>query len=404
MIGPNRLVEQEMYVPPRIKFWSRFRRANTAIVLLTLLASSMLAQPARAVEFPVTESIAGPSAWTVPGSLVTFGADGWIAGYSLRDQEGIVRAYLRRSVGGVSADLPLFFGPAGADTYGVSLGNRDDKVDVVWVRDNRVGQTLWYRRSLNGGAAWSTKQALTLRDDPVSSPRVARDAAGHVAVVWQNWRRGELRARVSKDGGLTFGPTQTLATEFHGAPDVAVGGGAIVIAFRRDPVTGPAELVIRRSTTEGRKWSRLRVLASGVTAEVDVEAAGPTMVAATVRADGAENWVAAYRTADAGASWQPSRMTWRGVYRYLGVVVSQRDGIWRAAFDRCRNEGCRSTRLRFGRSPDGGARWSDDNPDLVSAMRSRNEPGGVGATAAGPMVLWTNQADGGQVFLRSAGP
>jgi hypothetical protein len=32
-----------------------------------------------------------------------------------------------------------------------------------------------------------------------------------------------------------------------------------------------------------------------------------------------------------------------------------------------------------------------------------NAPGGVGATATGPMVLWTNSVEGGEVFRRSAG-
>jgi hypothetical protein len=393
-------------VPPPLRFWVRMRRATVAMLLLTIMASSLPPQPALAVEFPLLGSIAGPTAWTAPGSLVTFGADGWMAGYSLLDEEGIVRAYLRRSVGGISTDIALF-GPGGKDTHDVSLGNRDDRVDVVWVKDNRDGQTLRYQRSLDGGASWSPGQALTPRNNPVRLPRVARDGAGHVAVVWQNWRRGELRARISTDGGLTFGPMLTLATGFHGAPDVAVGGGAIVIAYRRDSAVGPAELIVRRSTTEGRHWSRPRVLVTGVRSEVDMEAAGRTVIVGYVRFDGRRTWVATHRSADAGMSWLPSRLSWRtstsGRPWYLEVVLSQNRGVWRAAYERCRADGCGRTRLLFTRSLDGGASWADDSPDLVSAMPGGNVPGGVGATATGPMVLWTNYAEGGEVFRRSAG-
>jgi hypothetical protein len=368
----------------------RISKAASARRLLAVCAAVlMVSLPLESVQALTRDApipLTGPSGWAEPGALVTFGAAGTIVGYTELDEEGIWRAYLRRSNGTTTTVFPLF-GNAGADTTSVSLSSSGQNIDVVWMRSGDQGDEIKYRRSTDAGATWSAPQTLVGPAAGPYGPRVARDGAGHVAVVWTNWRTNKILVKVSTDGGATFKPATALATGGWDSPSVAVGGGAIVVAYlSTNPDANPG-VVMRRSTNNGAGWGHPRALASGRALEVYARAVGQTMLVAFTRWHSGDYWVVERRSLDAGGSWAASTpIAPRTGNRSDGPVLSARRGVWRAIYAQCTDDACSGSVVRYRRSTDNGATWS--NAATAGNTGVGNWPSGVGATESGPVVVW----------------
>ena len=370
-------------------------------VLAASLLTAAAAQPAAAVTWQTAEVVVDPSAFAEPGALVSIGSDTTIIGYTEFDEEERLRANLLRTVGGVSETTPLF-GNSGAHTYGVALASHSSDVDVVWIREGQQGQTLRYRTSDNRGATWSPVLELTGDHASITRAQVARDGTGRVAVVWGDPVREELRARISRDGGQTFGPLRVVASNFVGAPDVAVGGGAVIVAYvKATDADARGDALVRRSTTNGRSWSRPVVLARNPRSDVQVDVDGSTAFAVFERRSAGLSWMSVHRSLNGGASWTGKRITAQTSRSFGQGVLSFRDGVWRVAFVGCQQADCSTRRIWYSRTVSNGASWSDYRDNVITTGPAMI-PVGVDATDDGPLVVWSEDTVAGpQVALRT---
>jgi hypothetical protein len=111
----------------------------------------------------------------------------------------------------VSRHLPA--GVSRSSDPSAALGPQD-QVFVAW-QDRRNGrEDIYFNRSLDGGKTWMEQDLRLDRDDAGTGvsrlPRVATDARGVVAVVWEDDRDGfeQILVNYSTDGGKTWAPRE----------------------------------------------------------------------------------------------------------------------------------------------------------------------------------------------------
>lgn len=364
----------------------------SAIVAITSVSIAFAAVTWSAPD-PVTESGGGQAH---PGGLVTFGSSGSVAGYQDIDGD-VLRAYVRRvsDAGGISVRR---LSAADADAAGwTTLGGYLRDIDAAWVEATGSSQSVKYRRSTTAGRTWDVTRTMSASSDFAGLPKVARDGSGRVAVVWTDQQTGRIRVRTSTDGGASFGTRHTVATTqyqpyfdapeaFEGYPSVAVGGGAMVVAYMQDDST----LVVRRSTNAGATWSSAKVITSSALGGMPFASArNKTVLVGYALLSSTDAWTVVRQSLDAGKTWSATReLASKSSPFSFEPMLSERGGVWRAAYEQCADAPCSMTTVLYRESTDKGLTWSTRS--VVDGSEAYNWPAGVQATDAGPVVLGTN--------------
>jgi hypothetical protein len=127
-------------------------------------------------------------------------------------------------------------------------------VDVVWALNDRIR----YARSGNSAESFAAVVALSPTGLKVADPSVGRGPNGLVVVAWLQVTRTpccdapwKVVARVSKDGGSTFGPVKVLGRGWQVV--AAAGKGVAYVAI--DALMDGETLVVRRTTDGGMTWN-----------------------------------------------------------------------------------------------------------------------------------------------------
>jgi hypothetical protein len=181
--------------------------------------------------------------------------------------------YIRRSVdGGVTwADRQLVApGVTGPPTYNDDAGPQvalgpGGKIYLAYVQPDDAGQLrLWFIRSLDAGATFSTPDALSDGTAAAGNATLTVGASGAIHVAWEEGVVSSSAAasivyRRSLDGGATFSPAQSLSAD---VPSVGVRGpritepspGLVIAAFRNDPTATASDIVVRTSRDGGASF------------------------------------------------------------------------------------------------------------------------------------------------------
>jgi hypothetical protein len=123
---------------------------------------------------------------------------------------------------------------------------------------------IYYKKSTDGGTTWSTSQRLTWTSASSLAPAITADGYGNLHVVWReestpsgNW---EIYYKKSPDGGTTWLTSQRLTWTSGGSidPDIAVdSSGNLHLVWAGDPPSEPyaLELYYKKSTDGGTAWT-----------------------------------------------------------------------------------------------------------------------------------------------------
>jgi hypothetical protein len=166
---------------------------------------------------------------------------------------------------------------------------KTDEIDVSWIRKSvdllrtsHLGHdgALRYQRSPDGGISWTSSFVLaTGGASELRDAGIARSPGGTVAAAW--WHGHSLKARVSSNGGTTWGPTTTIGSwqssaDQPGDMALEVASGTVVVAFWSDDTT----LSVRRTKNAGATWKG-GTLATGTRGPgLDIATAGNNVLAA----------------------------------------------------------------------------------------------------------------------------
>lgn len=197
----------------------------------------------------------------------------------------------------------------------------------VWFGGSMEGRSdicVFMSRLPPGSAQWSAPVALS--DDPDRSeqnPVVCVMPQGelwllHTAQISGHQDTSVVRQRVSRDNGLTWGPTQDLP----GAPRgtfvrqpirLQADGSWLLPIFRCKPVPGKAwdgsldDSAVMRSTDQGASWQRIEVPGSLGCVHMNIVAAAPPAADGALLAFFRSRWADhVYRTRsdDGGLHWE----------------------------------------------------------------------------------------------------
>jgi hypothetical protein len=361
--------------------------AVAAAVLLVLSSTGETAAVTWGAPLPITESGA---AVAMPNALATFGTNGSLVAYHEVDVSDVPRVHVRSGGGTVTR----ISGAAAPAAYWASLANYRRAVDAAWVQETASTRVVKYRSSADGGTTWGKTATLSASTEVAGIPRVARNAAGHVAAVWTNQLSGKVRVRVSTDGGATFSARMTLGSTtyqpwddgwYDAFPTIALTGGAIIAVYHKNPWT----LVMRRSTNRGATWSAERILATDAFGNLPtVQASGKTVLLGYARASATDVWTVARRSGDGGATWGSATAIARKAAPFsFEPVFSTAGGRWRVLYEQCGSEACERSVTLYRDSIDGGLTWSASS--RASGTSGYNLPAGVGSTSTGPLAAWT---------------
>ncbi|MEO8512317.1 MAG: T9SS type A sorting domain-containing protein, partial [Ignavibacteria bacterium] len=138
-----------------------------------------------------------------------------------------------------SADARLTNNPAASNGPTISVTGQN--AHVFW-SDTRIGNAeLYYKRSTDGGASWSSDTRLTFAADEANNP--GSFAFGpFVAITWSGWRTGfyEIYYKSSIDGGLNWSndlqltPSSNSGGSYKPSIDVSDSAAHVVWYDNRD--------------------------------------------------------------------------------------------------------------------------------------------------------------------------
>ena len=439
------------------------RRRVSTVLLALLLALAPGAARSEAPIFgeplPIDPSAAGRGRLERSPTLVSDGHT-WVAvwhrfepGVGIRRDSDVV--WSRSLDRGATWSTPVAFEPADAEPrreFSPTLATDGHGVWIaVWhayLIEKTPGSPaagdygLFFSRSTDGGATWSTQAPLHSDADSDDlddmTTRIAADGSGHWLVVWNRFdvpSAADPMVVRSSDGGATWstperidsfeapdapsGPVIGLATDGAGVWGVLLA----VAGPHAAPYSDDAETYFSRSTDLGVTWSVPVPVA--LTAErrergwsLANDRAGTWMVAwgSTVAPMDDDTWgddLFVARSTDSGASWSaPTRITESETTEFSPALATDGAGRWVLTFD-SNDSGDGMSGQEFdpwiAQSGDGGLHWSTAAPLLQSTRSDTSDDRGARPSTDGAgqwLVAWSTRpgAEGSEEqLLLSAG-
>jgi hypothetical protein len=175
----------------------------------------------------------------------------------------------------------------------LALAARGSLVAAVWRVKGPQGHALFARVSRDGGASFGRRLSLFETGNPkgIGVPAVAI-GDGFMAVAWSNRANGQVKLRVSRDGGRSFGSPRTLGSSqlsidcqrrlTDALVGLAANGRSLHVAWSWAPSRRcvASAIRVRTSLDRGRSWSPQRTITRRETfGWPELDARGKTVVA-----------------------------------------------------------------------------------------------------------------------------
>ena len=168
--------------------------------------------------------------------------------------------YFSRSTDqGASWSYPLNISDTPDDSDQPALAVSGGRIYVVWEEAAAGNRDIYFSRSSDSGASWSS--ALNVSHDSGSStyPALAVDSGGAIQAAWQTHSPGndEIYFCRSTDWGATWSAAVNVSHNpgLSWRPVLAVDGGGRIYGVWQDSTPGNWEIYFSRSGDHGATWS-----------------------------------------------------------------------------------------------------------------------------------------------------
>jgi BNR repeat-like domain len=125
-----------------------------------------------------------------------------------------------------------------------------NQLHVIYYDYSPGNAEIYYRKSTNGGTSWLTRQRLTWNSGSSGYADLARDAAGNLHVVWQDNTSGneEIYYKKSTDGGTTWANSLRLTRTSGGSyyPSIAADLSGNLYVVWEDGTPGNGEIYYKK--------------------------------------------------------------------------------------------------------------------------------------------------------------
>jgi hypothetical protein len=134
-----------------------------------------------------------------------------------------------------------------------------DTIHLVWSDYTPGNFEIYYKKSSNGGGAWTTSKRITWDTGASNFAAIVADSSGNLHVVWGDDTPGntEIYYKKSTDGGTTWTAVKALTSNSGGsqAPDLSVDvSGNLHLVWSGDSLY-TSEIYYRQSTNKGASWA-----------------------------------------------------------------------------------------------------------------------------------------------------
>jgi hypothetical protein len=280
-----------------------------------------------------------------------------------------------------------------------ALASGQGWVHVAFVSERADGSSkVIYRASQSGRPIWRPNwMGVSPAGHRPGQPAIARDGQQQMAIAWTDQLTGSVNVRVfwidirGSLGLEIWTPTFKLGSSTNrpwsaegnssidALPTVAIARGVINVAY----YTSGGTLVLRRSGDHGATWTAPITLArNGDGRHPRLVSMGNSLVVGYASDDGDGLHTTFRRSTDRGRTWSAPRvLSGEAAPPSNAPVLSQRDGTWRAAFERCTDEGCTSSEILYRESDDGLA-WGPAT--TLSGPNDFQSPIGIGFEDGSP--------------------
>jgi len=151
-------------------------------------------------------------------------------------------------------------------------------INVAWENNGPGNFDIFFSRSVDKGATFSTPKNLSNSLGQSRSPQIALDAGGNINVVWTDNNPPDVSPDIlfvrSSDGGTTFSAAQNVSHNSGSSsnPWLSVDAGANINVAWEDNTPGNQDIFFARSTDSGATFSTPVNLSedSGLSSEVQV--------------------------------------------------------------------------------------------------------------------------------------
>jgi len=236
---------------------SSLRSLGAPAALLSLLGLGFMGpttcfEPARPLSSPVHPA---SLSLNMKKSIATSDDGGVHATWHAVTHEGVAVFYARSPDGGGDWEAPRRLSELGPIEPHPAIRASGRSVYVAWHAAGPDGQSVVFRRSIDGGTSFEAPLALTTSGSAAHASLAAYGP--NVQVVWADDRSGvsEVYVRSSVDGGQSFEPEQMLSDPLHASwvPSVDAWGPVVVVAWV-DYQDGNEEEYVRASRDAGSSW------------------------------------------------------------------------------------------------------------------------------------------------------
>ncbi|HEY3249260.1 MAG TPA: sialidase family protein [bacterium] len=184
-------------------------------------------------------------------------------------------------------------------------------VYVVWTDNTSGNDEILLRRSVDGGATWTSAQNLSATGSPSANPKLAAFGP-NLYVMWEEGTAPsrEVYLRRSTNGGVTFGPAVNVSASAGDSfrPRFTVTG-PVVYATYRDETPGNADIFLRTSTNGGVTFGSAANLSAdgGRSTSQRIFVSGTFILVVWLDNTTGNDDVYLRRSTDGGATWEATK-------------------------------------------------------------------------------------------------
>jgi hypothetical protein len=228
---------------------------------------------------------------------------------------------------------------------------------VVWAEYTVGNPEIYFKKSDDGGATWTTER-LTDNAGYSNDPAIAVDGQS-IYVVWQDDSPGnsEIYFKKSDDGGTTWTINKRITWTAHRShsPAIAIDGSNIYVVWQDDNSPGNSEIYFKKSDDGGTTWTTERLTDNaGYSNDPAIAVDGSNIYVVWEDSTPGNPEIYFKKSVDGGVTWiKNKRLTNTAGYSWYPAIAVDGSNIYVVWED----ETPGNPEIYFKKSVDGGVTW-----------------------------------------------
>jgi hypothetical protein len=254
------------------------------------------------------------------------------------DSSGNWEIYYKKSTnGGTTWTTKRLTYNSGISNYPTIAIDSSNHIHVVWDDRTPGNREIYHKRSTDEGATWTTKR-LTHNSGDSNSPDIAIDSSNHIHVVWYDWTPGinEIYYKKSTNGGAIWTTKRMTYNPGNSAhPEIAIDSSDHIHVVWYDYSPGNWEIFHKKSIDGGKSWSKKRLTYnSGWSTFPDIATDSDDHIHVVWKNGTALDGEIYYkRSTNGGSNWTTKRLTFNSGNSTIPTITVGSNGhihvVWR---------------------------------------------------------------------------